>query len=146
MNDESIVYGYIKNASAITAEEKYISQSLNRKALNHLTTLDACAFLSRELFSVPVLLSYDDLQQSSVIHFGSAYKGIEYEWGLWITHFEQLLQKMYWDSVIVHLETELSGVHTFTWDSGNEVHVPSNQALNIRCEWQHEIGLNSRSA
>lgn len=141
MNDESVVYGYIKNASALTAEDRFVSYSANRRALTHLPTLDSSSFLSREIFSTPPIINYDDSLQSSVIHFGSAYKGIEYEWGLWIATFEKLLQKMYWDLVVVHLETELSGVHTFTWDSGGSVHMPSDNPLNIRCEWQHEMGL-----
>jgi hypothetical protein len=143
MSGESIVYGYIKNSSALTAEEKFISQSANRKALQHLPSFDYGSFLSREIFSTPSLVNYDDSFQSSVIHFGQAYKGIEYEWGLWIAKFEQLLQHMYWDFVVVHLETELSGIHTFTWNSGNHVHIPSDNPLNIRCEWQHELGLSA---
>lgn len=141
MNDESVVYGYIKNTSALTAEEKFAVHSANRNALIHLPTLDAGSFLSREIFSTPPVIQHDDRMQSTVIHFGNAYKGIEYEWGLWISKFEELLQKMYWDLVIVHLETEISGVHTFTWDSGDSVHVPSDAPLNIRCEWQHELGV-----
>ncbi len=146
MSDESIVYGYIKNASALTADDKLRCESTNRKALITLPTLDHSSVLSRDIFSVPAMLNYDDTLQSSVIHFASAYKGIEYEWALWISTFESLLQKMCWDSVVVHLETELSGVHTFTWDSGSQVHMPSDSPLNIRCEWQHELGLYSRSA
>ena len=142
-SDESVVYGYIKNISALTAEEKFTVHTMNRKALMYLPTLDAGSFLSREIFSAPPVIQHDDSIQSTVIHFGNAYKGIEYEWGLWIAKFEELLQKMYWDLVIVHLETELSGMHTFTWDSGDNAHVPSNEPLNIRCEWQHEAGLRA---
>ncbi|EGG95077.1 hypothetical protein IMCC1989_1859 [gamma proteobacterium IMCC1989] len=69
---------------------------------------------------------------------------MEYEWGLWIAEFERLLQKMYWSSVVVHLETELSGIHTFTWNSGDESHYPNDTSLNIRCEWQHELGIAPR--
>jgi hypothetical protein len=141
MNDESVVYGYIKNSSAITPEEKFVSHSANRTALRHLPTLDAGSFLSREIFSTPPIIHHDDSLQSSVIHFGNTYKGIEYEWGLWVSKFEELLQGMYWDLVVVHLETEISGVHTFTWDSGGDMHVPSESPLNIRCEWQHELGV-----
>lgn len=140
MNDESIVYGYIRNASALTADARFMCNTTNRKVLVGLPTMDGCCVLSRDIFSAPPVVGHDDSLQSSVIHFGSSYQGIEYEWNLWIETFEKLLQEMYWDSVVVHLETELSGIHTFTWESGG-LHQPGDTALNIRCEWQHEVGL-----
>lgn len=139
MNDESIVYGYIKNTSGVS--DTLNAQIVNRKALIQLPTLDACSILSREIFSTPSGRSNSDRFQSSIIHFAAAYDGIEYEWGLWVAKFESLLQQMCWNTVVVHLETELSGVHTFTWDSGDNAHIPSENPLNIRCEWQHDVGV-----
>lgn len=146
MSQESIVYGYIKSANDGFSSMTFDCHLANRKALMGLPTLDTCSLLTREMFSAPSVATRDGQVQSSIIHFGSAYHGVEYEWALWIEKFETLLQKMYWDSVTVQLETELSGTHTFTWDSGDIDHTPSDSPLNIRCEWQHELGLQGRRA
>ncbi|ODS23289.1 hypothetical protein AB835_09720 [Candidatus Endobugula sertula] len=146
MNQESVVYGYIKSPNSLMNSQTINCHAINRKALISLPTLDSNAFLSRDIFSVPSLVSYDDSLPSSIIHFGNTYNGIEYEWGHWVEKFESLLQQMYWDFVVVHLETELSGVHTFTWDSGAADHVPGKAPLNIRCEWQHELNIQKRRA
>jgi hypothetical protein len=144
MNDESTVYGYIKNNNAETEQQSYLQFSTNRQMLKALPLLDNCALITQELFSIPRSVSDAVGGSSQLVHFGRVYNGVEYEWGLWIAEFEQLLQKMYWSSVVVHLETELSGTHTFTWDSGDKSHYPNDASLNIRCEWQHELGIVPR--
>lgn len=146
MDQESIVYGYIQSASHISTDDSFTRNMTNRQALMSLPTLDAWPFLSREMFALPRLVTQNDRLQSSMIHFGASYVGIEYEWGLWINKFERLLQQMYWNSVVVNLETELSGVHTFIWKSGAKDHLPGEDPLAIRCEWQHELGVAGRSA
>ena len=80
--------------------------------------------------------------QTEVLHFGASYKAVEYEWDQWIAQFEQLLSQMYWVSATVHLETELSGTHTFTWEAGGNCHVPGSGEFNVKCEWSHEGALS----
>jgi hypothetical protein len=146
MNDESTVYGYIKNNNVETEQQRYLQFSINRQVLKALPSLDYCALIGQEFFSIPASLGDKGSITSQIIHFGRVYNGVEYEWAVWIAEFEQLLQKMYWSSVVVHLETELSGTHTFTWESGDESHYPNDTSLNIRCEWQHELGISSSCA
>ena len=141
MQQQSIVYGYIKSADGFDDDRRYDHNISNRKALIGLPVQDTCSLITRDMFSIPSIFSRDVNPSSHVIHFGYSYQSIEYEWGLWLRQFETLLQKMYWDSVVVHLETELSGTHTFVWDSGDIDHIPSDTPLNVRCEWQHELGL-----
>ncbi len=81
--------------------------------------------------------------RTEVLHFGASYQGIEYEWQHWLSQFESLLAKMYWVSVVVHLETELSGVHSFCWESTGDYHHPGAAVTNVRCEWVHESWLHS---
>ena len=57
--------------------------------------------------------------------------------------FESLLTQMYWVSAKVHLETELSGMHTFIWEAAGECHEPGD-ALQVRCEWEREGGIVTR--
>lgn len=76
--------------------------------------------------------------QTQVIHFGMSYRAVEYEWEHWIAKFESLLKNMYWVNAVVHLETELSGFHTFVWDSADAYHTPSDAPLRVRCEWARE--------
>ena len=49
--------------------------------------------------------------------------------------FEALLKTMYWMSASVHLETELSGKHTFNWHS-ERGHTPADSELRMSCEWE----------
>ncbi|MFT6102330.1 MAG: hypothetical protein ACJATV_001670 [Granulosicoccus sp.] len=143
MSDESTVYGYIKNNSADNERQNYLRHAENRQAVKGLPSMDCCSLLNQEYFSIPAIHNYDEQPSSTIIHFGKVYRGVEYEWSVWISEFEQLLKKMYWNKVVVHLETEVSGVHTFSWESGDEVHSPNDSTLNIRCEWQHELGISS---
>lgn len=142
MNDESTVYGYIKNTRVESDQQNYLHHSVNRQVIKNLPSLDGSSLITQEFFSIPTLLHYDESVASSIIHFGQIYKGVEYEWGLWIATFEQLLQQMYWTHVVVHLETEISGIHTFTWECSEDIHTPNDAPLNIRCEWQHELGIS----
>lgn len=146
MTDESTVYGYIKKNGDHDAKSNYRHHAVNRQALKALPSMDNSALLSQECFSAPPIYNYDETISASVIHFAKIYNGVEYEWNSWIAEFEALLQKMYWHSVVVHLETELSGVHTFTWQSEKTIHAPNQSPLDIRCEWQHELGIAPRYA
>ena len=144
MTDESTVYGYIKKSAESDEQSNYLHHSVNRQAIKSLPSMDYSALIHQEHFSIPHIYHYDEMSTSSVIHFASVCRGVEYEWNTWIAEFETLLQKMYWHQVVVHLETELSGLHTFTWQSDNEVHVPNQSSLEVRCEWQHELGISAR--
>jgi hypothetical protein len=135
MEEESVVYGCIKNtAYGRQAEQR---AETNRLALLALPSVLDRPLLCREMFAAMDNFSNAD-EYTDVVHFGASYFGIEYEWSLWIQQFEALLTKMYWVNVVVHLETELSGVHSFIWETNSEYHEPGNDNLKLRCEWLHE--------
>ena len=73
-------------------------------------------------------------------HFAASYRAVEYEWENWLRQFEALLKSMYWVSATVHLETELSGKHTFSWQA-DEGHLPSDGELRMSCEWEREASF-----
>jgi hypothetical protein len=105
--------------------------------LAELPSGDLWPFLGREMFSFCELPGAG-LYQTQVIHFGASYGAVEYEWNLWIESFETLLKRLYWASAVVHLETELNGMHTFRWESDNGFHSPQEGALRVRCAWERE--------
>ncbi|GAB2189941.1 hypothetical protein [Sessilibacter sp. MAH2] len=134
MEFESLVYGCIIDSKRLDAERREI----NRKAMLELPSQDEWQFLAREMFSLPQPSPELDTVNNEVFHFGASYRGIEYEWQSWIAQFEQLLSKMYWVSAKVHLETVLSGSHTFTWETSGDFHTPGSGDMQVQCEWSRE--------
>lgn len=131
MEYESLVYGCI----IVTGANDTECIATNRDAMMSLPTEDEWSFLAQEMFSIP---DESRASFSQVVHFGAAYRGIEYEWQRWIEQFEALLRRMYWVSAKVHLETVVSGTHTFTWESENEYHKPGTEDIRVQCEWSRE--------
>lgn len=136
MDQESIVYGCIKDL----ASESWNSErrDCNRRAMMTLPKAEDWPYISREMFSVPGDDVAKDNYLTEVMHFGASYKAVEYEWEAWMNRFEGLLDKMYWVSAIVHLETELSGMHTFQWSSKASFHTPGTGRQMIHCEWTQD--------
>lgn len=139
MDQESIVYGCIKDTVSLMADAERLRT--NREAMLALPGADEWPFLSREMFSIPAANTLNTHYQTDVMHFGASYKAVEYEWDQWVEQFEQLLKRMYWVSATVHLETELSGTHTFIWEAGGSGHKPGSGNMAVRCEWSHEGNL-----
>ncbi len=140
MDQESIVYGCIKDIA--TGANLAARLHANRAAMLSLPSADEWPFISQEMFAIPQLESPNANYQTEVMHFGASYKAVEYEWDQWINQFEALLSQMYWVSATVHLETELSGTHTFTWESEGSYHQPGSGVMRVRCEWSHEGALS----
>ncbi len=136
MDQESIVYGCIKDLAGHSVDAE--RRRANRQAMMSLPKSEEWPYISREMFSMPTIEMNIDNYLTEVMHFGASYKAVEYEWSEWMKRFESLLDNMYWVSAVVHLETELSGVHTFNWSSKNNYHRPGSGLQLINCEWTHE--------
>lgn len=136
MEFESIVYGCIRDWPAEDAQRR----TSNLRVLHSLPAGEDWPFLGRSMFSCCEQPG-EGLFQTQVIHFGASYRALEYEWGLWIQEFEGLLRRLYWASAVVHLETELNGIHTFRWESEQGCHSPDEGPLLLRCSWEREGGL-----
>ena len=133
-DQESIVYGCIKDYMDDTGSSQ--RSQVNREAILTLPSSDAWPYLSQDMFSMPQQSHAEaTTYMTQILHFGASYKAIEYEWNEWLSKFEQLLSRMYWASAVVHLETELTGTHTFVWTSGKGSHVPGKDNSDIHCEW-----------
>lgn len=134
MNQESVVYGCIKDSADNGVAER---RQVNKAALSSLPAAESWPIISREMFSTPE--TQDEISlHTHVTHFGASYQGIEYEWKHWLEQFENLLRKMYWVSATVHLETEMSGTHSFIWHTDKGEHQPGVNDIKIRCEWIHD--------
>lgn len=141
MDCESIVYGCIKDS--ILAEKQSERIQINRNAMLSLPKAEEWPFLCQEMFSIPDPKSQPNNYQTDVMHFGASYRAVEYEWNQWLEQFENLLSRMYWVSATVHLETELSGIHTFTWECKHDYHEPGSGDIFVQCEWSHENYLRA---
>ncbi len=137
---ESIVYGCIRDWPADNPEFRRVRRETNSRVLRSLPSGDDWPFLGRDMFSCCEQPG-EGLYQTQVIHFGASYRSVEYEWGLWVKQFEALLKKLYWGSAVVHLETELNGMHTFRWESEKGFHSPQEDDLLLRCSWERESSL-----
>ena len=137
MEPESIVYGCIRDWPSDNPDERSSRRTSNSRELKSLPSGDAWPFLGRAMFSSCEAFG-EGLYQTQVIHFGASYRAVEYEWSLWIKEFEALLKRLYWCSAVVHLETELTGIHTFRWESDQGFHSPQEDGLRVRCAWERE--------
>lgn len=132
---ESVVYGCIKDVITGDVRQRH---NTNRDAILALPDAEGWPVVNREMFAVPTLELAAGGQHTQVMHFGASYRGIEYEWTHWLEQFESLLRNMYWVAATVHLETELSGIHSFVWEADGDFHRPGSDDIHIRCEWVHE--------
>ena len=135
VRSESVVYGCIKN---IVVDET--GRDHNRNAMQQLPSAESWSLINREMFSLPGQQPMDTEMMTEVVHFGASYQGVEHEWNIWLEQFESLLRKMYWVSATVHLETEMSGLHSFVFATDGEAHRPEQSDIQIRCEWVKETG------
>jgi hypothetical protein len=139
MSQQSIVYGCIKVAlPGKNPEAVRERRAVNRQVLSELPSNEEWPLLPREMFSLPAEALDLDVITSDVLHFGQAYRGIEHEWDQWLERFETILRQMYWETAVVHLETELRGTHTFIWVCEEGDHRPNQGEMNVRCEWTRE--------
>ena len=138
-DQESIVYGVIRHLPSVNREQAQYERLVNRSSIDELPSgdLDEGLLLMREMFAQSGGDVFTGAYQTQLIHFGASFRGVEYEWEHWIERFESLLKSMYWNGATVHLETELSGKHTFHWHS-EQGHTPSSEDLRMVCEWERE--------
>lgn len=142
MDQETIVYGVIKDVATNDEGLELKARLVNCDAILDLGEDDFFPYLTRSMFSVPVAELEQGTYHTQVIHFAASYQAVEYEWQEWMAKFEALLSKMYWVSAKVHLETELSGTHTFVWEADGQYHQPGSSSLQVRCEWEHELSFS----
>lgn len=138
MEPESIVYGCIRDWPAADIEQSRQRRAANLRALDQLPRDEGWPFIGRAMFSCSMV---EGIRQTQLIHFGASYRAVEYEWALWVRQFEALLDTLYWTSAVVHLETELTGTHTFRWETDTGSHSPHQRDVRMRCAWERDGGV-----
>ena len=139
MDQESVVYGCIKDTLySVSGDELLRHRDINRHVMQSLPAAEEWPLLSRDMFSLPGSTLSLEQSTTDVMHFGNAYRAVEYEWEQWLQTFEALLKKMYWVSATVHLETEFNGRHTFSWEPDDGYHEPGSDSLSMRCQWSRD--------
>ena len=143
-DQESIVYGVIRHLPSSEELSARRERRNNWAAVQDLPLGfdDECSLLKREMFSLSGEDAFSGAYQTQIVHFAGSYRAVEYEWENWLRQFEALLKSMYWVSATVHLETELSGKHTFNWQADEgKAHMPSDADLRMSCEWEREAAF-----
>lgn len=144
MDHETIVYGCIKSATGLKASDAFEQTLFNKRSIYSLPLIDDAPGVTQDMFSTPRFSLHGESGQTTVIHFGSSYPQIHQLWPRWLDKFEALLKKLYWHSVSVHIDTELTGIHTFRWESIDSHHAPGKGDFNIQREWDYELGINQK--
>jgi hypothetical protein len=105
MGHESIVYGAIVGSSWKISEPDRL-QRLNQQVIAGLPETDDWPFLTRAMFACAGDSVLTGRYRSQPIFFGATFKAVEWEWDQWLAKFEQLLARLFWDEVYLHLRTE----------------------------------------
>lgn len=89
---------------------------------------------SKMFYAVPSahLLQYKD----PLILVGGSFKQIVDDWDDWLKMFESMIQKMYWEEIVISLESELVGPRQFRWKPKSEWFIGmTNEGLQPVTEW-----------
>jgi len=97
----------------------------NRRVLNSLPDDDKeeWPYLGKRMFSMsPMLTRVSDAAlkptyRGPVIYFGGSFSSILEDWSEWLSKFEGLLRRLYWEHAVVVLVTEWMGQHVYRWDA-----------------------------
>lgn len=140
MDEQSLVYGVIQDDCS--SDLNYLQKARLRNA-DVLASLKNSGYpwLKAEMFHAHGGFGFNGLHQPQLIQFALSMPGLEFAWQGFLRHFEQLLGDLYWTSVRLQLETELSGKHQFFWYPEKNRHCPG-QTMRLHCQWQYEHSLS----
>ena len=115
MAHETLIFGYIRGTHGAW-EDSFPLRALNAQEIAKLPEEDDYPYLSQGMFGLPDLENYSVVCRTPMIHFGMTVKNIEFgDVPEWISKFEGLLSKLYWQNAEVHFVTDISGSHRYSW-------------------------------
>ncbi|WP_390342043.1 hypothetical protein ACFJIS_17745 [Variovorax boronicumulans] len=123
MGFSSYVYGYIAEANQnpsgadVPFEEQVLAlQKYNEMVIDSLPAQDDWPPLSRRMFGLAPSAEPMIAYWGRPIHFAAGLKEIDSDIGKWLDKFENLLRRLYWDRVQLHIEFGLSPARSMTWE------------------------------
>ena len=122
MSHQAVIYGVIEGATYTTGDYRRL-QEHNAKVISTLPDTDEWPWLVKAMFALPAPYP-EGTFQDQIIHFGASFKDDPYDrscWDEWFEKFERLLQRMFWYSATVVLETDFEPDRKFQW-------IPDDQA------------------
>lgn len=135
MGQISIAYGAILGSRWSTTEPTLL-QIRNLKVIEQLPSTDTWPFLTREMFALAGTNPESGHYRQQVIHFGASFKCLEWEWAEWLGKFEDLLSKLFWDEVMLHLHTEAIGHYDYYYESLIPLSFYAQTPFTPNQEWQ----------
>jgi hypothetical protein len=78
------------------------------------------ALVTRASFAVPMPDESAPFYRYQMLHFGASINGLDAYWADWLSQFESLLRKLYWERAYVHMEAELYGRSDYHWEADYE--------------------------
>ena len=119
---ESCIYGYIAEAcqnpsgAATPFDEEVLAlKAHNESVLNALPVLDDWPPLSRHMFGWAPASENVITYGRRPLHFAAGLKEVDWEIGEWLDKFEDLLRRLYWDRVVLHIEFGQALPRSMTW-------------------------------
>jgi hypothetical protein len=147
MGMTDILYGYIIEANPGYGggpEERALKEVLAKDIRKHNSLIvesfpfdEEWPFLKRQMFhQIPDghLLNY----KKPMIIFGGSFKSICYEWHEWLPKFEKLIRKLYWESIVITMDSEVVGERKFIWTPPDDWITNMQTKLEPLVEWRFE--------
>ena len=117
MGHEAIIYGRIEGAHWNLGERFSWTHELNEQVIANIQTKDEWPWLVRGMFALPSAWPMGTYR-SQIIHFGASLKdepADEAVWEAFTAKFEAVLRTLYWQSAVLHLETDFIPHRTYKW-------------------------------
>jgi hypothetical protein len=125
MGHRTTISGHIQELWYVNANERqnrWLLES-NSRVIDSLPIEDDFPPLSRRMFSFSPLSPsgrgelLTSTYRGRVIYFGGSFSSIFDGWEEWLTKFENLLRRLYWEHAAVVLITEYLGNYFYHWDA-----------------------------
>ena len=112
MAHESIVYGIIDTGERNRDGERDRRMALNKLAIGQLADSKG-VLVPRGMFAVS---NHSATFRTQLVHFAASHNYLEDRWHEWLDEFEQLLRRMCWLGVDVHVFfDQISKSFTYSW-------------------------------
>ena len=112
---------YVMGTKGSDDPQLLLLEALNHAVIMELPEIDVVPPLARTMFTFSNTGEHSqNTYRGRVIYFGGSYHSIWAEWEEWLTKFECLLRRLYWEHASLVLVSEYFGTHHYFWDAAEE--------------------------